>query len=87
MCSCPEAAYNIESDILFIKFSDDPVARTGELGWWTIIDYGWDGSVLAVEFVNASQGIDPRDLPNRDIIEPIIQRFNLPLASRSEAHG
>lgn len=87
MSSSPEADYNAESDILFIKFSDDPVARSGELGWWTIIDYGWDDSVLAVEFVNASRGIDPRDVPSWELIEPLIHRFNLPLASGSEARG
>ena len=76
----PRVSYDEEGDILFIEFSDAPVARTREAGSvWVNVDEAADGSIVAVEFVNAHAGIDLRYVPLRDQIEPLLRPFDLPV--------
>lgn len=76
----PQVLYDQHTDILYIEFSDAPVARTREAGSvWTNVDEAADGTVVAVEFVNASNGIDLRYVPRRAEIEALVQPLNLPM--------
>ncbi len=74
----PRVTY--EDDILFIEFSDAPTARTREAGSvWVNVDEAEDGSIVSVEFVDASAGIDLRYVPRRDEIEPLLRPFDIPV--------
>ncbi len=76
----PRVSYDEEGDILFIEFSDAPVARTREGGSvWVNVYEAVDGSIVAVEFVNAHAGIDLRYVPLRDQIEPLLRPFDIPV--------
>jgi uncharacterized protein YuzE len=76
----PTVTYDPESDILLVEFSNAPIARTREAGSvWINVDEAADGSIVAVEIVNASAGIDLRYVPRREEIEPHIRRLNLPV--------
>jgi uncharacterized protein YuzE len=76
----PRVSYDEEGDIIFIEFSEAPVARTREAGSvWVNVDEAEDGAVVSVEFVNAHAGIDLRYVPRRDEIEPLIRRFGGPV--------
>jgi uncharacterized protein YuzE len=81
----PYARYIDTDDILYVRLRDLPIARTGETNIWTNIDYAADGSVVAVEVVNArSAGVDLTDVPERSVVEQLIQeaRIELPSAAR-----
>ncbi|MGD9892466.1 MAG: DUF2283 domain-containing protein [Dehalococcoidia bacterium] len=80
----PYARYIETDDILYVRLRDQPIVRTGETNIWTNIDYAADGSVVAVEMVNAkSAGIDLTDVPEREAVEQLIReaRIVLPLTS------
>ena len=76
----PRVSYDEEGDIIFIEFSEMPIARTREAGSvWVNVDEAEDGSIVSVEFVNARAGIDLRYVPCRDEIELLLRRFDLPV--------
>ena len=66
------ATYDREADVLYVSLAD------GQSAWQTfvddcrILDYSAEGSVLGVEFICASEGIDLRDLPFARSIEELI---------------
>jgi uncharacterized protein YuzE len=82
----PYARY-IETDgILYVRLRDRPITRTGETNIWTNIDYAADGTVVAIEMVNAkSAGIDLTDVPERETVEQLIREARIVIPSTS--HG
>ncbi len=74
------ASYDKENDVLYIKFSTDPVARTESKDDLRLIDYTY-GRVVGVEFVGASEGLDLHDIPRKAEIEKILtkQGLNFPI--------
>ena len=56
--------YDAEADVLYLRITPgETVARTGPLDDLRLIDYSADGAVVGLEFIDASEGIDLRDLP------------------------
>ncbi len=56
--------YDAEADVLYLRFTPgETVARTVPLDDLRLIDYSADGAVVGLEFIDASEGIDLRDLP------------------------
>ena len=47
--------YDKEVDILYIKFSDKPVKESDEDKPDIILDYSSDGSIVAIEILDASR--------------------------------
>ena len=69
----PAATYDSEADILYVRLVDDEsVARQTFLGDLRIVDHSEDGSVIGVEFVGASDGVELGDVPFAQKIEELI---------------
>ena len=69
----PAANYDADADILYVRLLDDEaVARQTYLDDVRIIDHSADGSVIGVEFVGASDGIELGDVPFAREIEELI---------------
>ncbi|MXX18178.1 MAG: DUF2283 domain-containing protein [Dehalococcoidia bacterium] len=69
----PAATYDPEADILYVRLLDDEaVERQTYLDDARIIDHSADGSVIGVEFVGASDGIELGDVPFAQQIEELI---------------
>jgi hypothetical protein len=75
----PHAEYHADIDILQVRLCDAEVVRTRELDVWRNVDLSADGRPVAVEFVNASRGVDLRGVPMRAEVEPLVRAFGLPV--------
>ncbi len=59
-----QVEYDAEADVLYLRITPgETVARTVPLDDLRLIDYSADGAVVGLEFIDASEGIDLRDLP------------------------
>ncbi len=59
-----QVEYDVEADVLYLRITPgETVARTVPLDDLRLIDYSADGAVVGLEFIDASEGIDLRDLP------------------------
>jgi uncharacterized protein YuzE len=70
--------YDAESDALYVQLIDLPADRTHALDDLRLIDYSEDGGVVGVEFLEASHGVDLRDLPFKQKIDELIREKGLP---------
>ena len=68
----PGVTYDQEADVLYVSLVDGLSAKQSFMGDCRILDYSAEGSVLGVEFVCASEGIDLHDLPFAQRIEQLI---------------
>ena len=75
----PHAEYHADIDIFHVQFSDAEIARTSELDLWRNVDLAADGEPVAVEFVNASMGLNLRDVPRSAEVADLARPFGLPL--------
>ena len=50
-----KVAYNPEADALIITFREDRIKESDEVRPGTIIDFGYDGSVVRIEILDASK--------------------------------
>jgi uncharacterized protein YuzE len=50
--------YDIETDILYIKFSDKVIVDSDEDKPGVILDFSEDGTLVGIEILNASKSID-----------------------------
>ena len=75
----PHAEYHADIDILYVTLSDAEVTRSGDLDLWRNIDLAADGTVVGIEFVNASAGVNLRDVPQYAEVERLIRGFNRPV--------
>ncbi len=70
-------------DAAYFEFSPAAAARQVKLDNARIIDYGADGSVVGVEFISPSRGMDLRGVPGAAEIEREARRLGLPVRSSS----
>ncbi|MCL0094282.1 DUF2283 domain-containing protein [Dehalococcoidales bacterium] len=49
--------YDPDTDTLSLLFREEPVAESDELGEGLIIDYGYDGRIVSVEVLDASEHV------------------------------
>ena len=76
----PHAEYLKDGDLLFVELQDAPVARSGDLDLWRNVDFASDGSLVAIEFVNAAtMGVDLTDVPERETVERLIREADMTL--------
>lgn len=69
----PAATYHPEADVLYVRLVDDEaVERQTYLDDARIIDHSADGSVIGVEFVGASDGVELGDVPFARKVEELI---------------
>lgn len=72
--------YDSEGDVLYVQFVPDrEVAKTVSLDDLRLIDYSDDGAVVGLEFIDASAGVDLRDVPFAHTAEQIIGDADLGL--------
>lgn len=72
--------YDPEADVLYVRLKPgEPVARTVGLDDSRLIDYSADGGVVGLEFLDASDGIDLRDVPFARRAEELIGESGLDL--------
>lgn len=75
----PVVTYDEDADVLYVCLSEGEVAETRNLGDLRLIDFGDDGSVIGVEFVSASQGIDLGGVPFGPTVASAIGDSGLPI--------
>ena len=64
----PTIDYSPESDAVYVTLTDKPASRQKFLDDYRIVDLAEDGSVVGVEFLGVSGGIDLTDLPEQDLL-------------------
>ena len=72
----PHASYSKSADALYVYLSEGDVARTRIPDDRRIIDLAADGRVLGIEFVDASAGVDLKDIPSKQQVEGLIRDFH-----------
>jgi len=55
--------YDKDADVLYVRLGTKPVACTRNLGDGRIADFAEDGTVVGVEFIAVSEGLDLADIP------------------------
>jgi uncharacterized protein YuzE len=74
----PYAEYSKKADALYVYLSaGNEVTLTRELDSSRMIDYAPSGAVHGVEFLDVSEGIDLRDIPERETIEKIVEEYHI----------
>jgi uncharacterized protein YuzE len=72
----PIIDYSPESDAIYVALTDRLVSRQRHLDDYRILDLAEDGSIVGVELLGVSGGVDLTGLPNqavlRQAVEPII---------------
>ena len=72
----PHATYSKGADALYVYLTEGDVGRTRILDDRRIIDLAADGRVLGIEFVDASTGVDLKEIPFKDEVEQLIHDFH-----------
>jgi uncharacterized protein YuzE len=75
----PRATYSEKADALYVYLTDADVERTKALDDYRNVDFDATGGVVGVEFLEASRGLDLRDIPFRKTVEDTIRGFNFPI--------
>ncbi len=68
-----EVTYDADADVVYVLLNDIDVEKTKALDDVRLIDYSADGAVVGIEFINASAGIDVRDIPFAQTVERLIK--------------
>ena len=73
----PHVTHSPNADALYVCLSDAEVERTRSLGDWRNVDLAADGSVVGVEFLGVSGGVDLNGVPERHQIEGLLKGLDL----------
>ena len=71
--------FDRKHDVAYVEFSFADSARQIALDDATIIDYAADGSVVGVEFISPSRGVNLAGVPHAAAIEREVRRLGLPI--------
>lgn len=74
-----QVTYDVERDVLYVRLQLGRSARQAFLDDLRIIDYSEEGTVLGVEFLGASDGVDLSDVPFAHTISELIDQSGLKL--------
>ena len=69
----PYAEYDPGSDAVYVQLSDARVTSSSPLDDWRILDRSASGSVVGVEFLGVSGGVDLSGVPNEQLVERLIE--------------
>ena len=75
----PEVSFDVEADVLYVRLSGAEVRKTVALSDLRLIDYAEDRSVIGIEFVGASAGVDLEDVPFAPDVARAIGDSGLPI--------
>lgn len=71
----PSVRHDPESDALYVYLRAGEVARTKAIDDLRMVDIAEDGTVLGIEFLDVSAGVELDDVPFRPTIAELIQPF------------
>jgi uncharacterized protein YuzE len=74
-----KTTYDRKHDVAYVELSGAASARQIALDDATIIDYAADGSVVGVEFISPSRGVNLAGVPRAAEIELEVRRLGLPI--------
>ena len=80
-----KATHDPAADAVWIKMGSGKYAETKELDGRRRLDVAADGTVLSVELLDVSDGVDLSDLPRAAEIEQELRRLGVPLSALSSA--
>ena len=72
-----EYQYDANTDCAYILINDLPHAFSKEVDETRIIDYTKDGTVIGVELLYVSSGVDVSGLPYQSKISALLDKHNL----------
>ena len=72
--------YSETADALYVQLKEADVAEVTPFDDLRIVDYAADGSVVGVEFLAASEGLDLRGLPEVARLEEMIKTLRFSIA-------
>ncbi len=75
----PRVSFDDEADMLYVQLADGNVFETLPLGDLRMIDRSNDGTVIGIEFVSASDGVDLSNVPFASAIAAAIGDSGYPL--------
>jgi len=68
----PYATYDQESDALYVRLAEGEVGSTVMLDDLRMIDYRADQTVIGIEFLEASEGVELDGVPFAETVEKAI---------------
>lgn len=71
--------YDVDADVLYVRLKTGKSHSQTRLGDLRIIDWDEDRTMLGVEFIDASGGVDLRDLPFAPTVANLINDSGLPI--------
>lgn len=80
----PRLEYSEYADCAYVYLGEGDFARTRMLDDRRIIDLATDGSVIGVEFVDVSGGVDLEGIPERAVVAGLLSRLR---EDRRTAHA
>ena len=82
-----KAEYDRRHDAAYFRFTQADVVRQERLSGLRVIDFAADGSLVGVEFISPSLGIDLAGVPCAAEIEQEAERLGLPIRRSASAAG
>lgn len=73
----PSVEHDEEADALYVLLGAGEIAKTKNFGDLRMVDYAADGTVIGVEFLNVSDGIELDELPCEEQLAELIAPLNL----------
>ena len=70
-------------DLLYVQYAAAPSVRQERRGDDRVIDYAADGSIVGVEFLAPSRGIDLSGTPQDADVETALTRLGLAIRTRA----
>ncbi|MFO7995953.1 MAG: DUF2283 domain-containing protein [Dehalococcoidia bacterium] len=72
-----EYRYDHNADCAYVLINDLPHAYSKELDETRFIDYSEDGTVIGIELLYVSGGVDVSDLPYRAEVEKLLENHGM----------
>ena len=72
-----EYRYDADADCVYITISKQPYAYSEELDETRFIDHAEDGTVIGVEILYVTGGVDVSGLPHKDEISKLLENHNI----------
>ena len=72
-----EVEHDPEANAIYVRLADAPYDHTEELDTERNLDYAADGTVIGVELLNVSRGVDLRDVPSATAIAEALRQRNI----------
>lgn len=76
-----KATYDPQADAAYVSFSRTPVSHQVILDDARVLDLAADGTVIGVEILGPSGGVDFTGLPNAAEVSRALRRFGFPAVS------